>query len=148
TGSITLGGNNNFRGPVSVTVGGANPATVNNVSFPLTLGAVTTGTGLFTATGTNQNVVQDPNSVLSLGGPSLFTATAASSGLCAIERHHPTAAPRPPSACRCASRDRLARAAAGRQTAGPYRRTRSTPDPVRYRACRRASGLRRRCDSC
>ena len=71
TGSIGLTGNNQFRGPVSLTVGGANPATVSDPNATLTLGTVTTGTGAFTATG--QGIVQDPNSVLSLGGPSAFT---------------------------------------------------------------------------
>lgn len=73
-GSITLDRNNQFRGPVSVTVSGANTVTLTNSTVPLTLGNVTTGTGAFTALAGPEGIVQDPNSVLNLGGISSFTA--------------------------------------------------------------------------
>src|SRR5262249_31896245 len=66
--------NNAFRGPLSVTVSGANTVNVNNNTATMVLGAVTTGTGAFTATVGTQGIIQDPNSVLHLGGPASFTA--------------------------------------------------------------------------
>ncbi len=75
-GSVTLtNASNNFIGPFSVAVSAANTATVTNAGFALTLGQVTTGSGAFTATAGSQGIVQDPNSVLNLGGASSFTAT-------------------------------------------------------------------------
>src|SRR5262249_12047134 len=73
-GSVNLLGNTGLRGAVSVTVAGANTATVNNPGAALTLGDVTTGVGAFTAGSGNTSLVQDPNSVLNLGGTSSFTA--------------------------------------------------------------------------
>src|SRR5262249_28136904 len=74
TGGINLPNNNAFRGPLSVTVSGANTVNVNNNTATMVLGAVTTGTGAFTATVGTQGIIQDPNSVLHLGGPASFTA--------------------------------------------------------------------------
>ena len=74
TGSITLNNNHSILGALNLTVTGTNTATIVNDAM-LTLGTITTGTGTFTATSTNNSIVQDPNSVLTLGGISSFTAT-------------------------------------------------------------------------
>lgn len=75
TGSITLDQNNQLRGVFSATVTGSNALTVNNNNVALTLGAITTGTGAFSASSGNQPISQDPNSVLALGGPSSFSSS-------------------------------------------------------------------------
>lgn len=77
SGTVLLDLGNTFRGPVSVAVTGAGAVNLNNLNFDLTLGSISTGTGAFTATttGLGLNLVQDPNSVLSLGGPSTFSAS-------------------------------------------------------------------------
>jgi hypothetical protein len=73
-GSITLDNNNAFRGSLSVTVSGANSASLTNDTAPLVLGSVTTGTGSLSITDNSVGISQDPNSVLSIGGPSSFSA--------------------------------------------------------------------------
>jgi hypothetical protein len=74
-GSVSLNGNNVFRGPFSVTVNSTNSASVTNASS-LTLGAVTTGTGgAFSATVNNGNINQSPGFTLSFGGTTTFTAS-------------------------------------------------------------------------
>jgi|GEM_PF-6109349 len=75
TGSITLDAGHGFVGPVNVTVTGANNATITNNNTTLTLGTITTGTGTFTALASNADLVQDPNSILTLGGSSSFSVT-------------------------------------------------------------------------
>ena len=75
-GSISLNGNTNaLRGPVSMSVAGANTITLNNNSI-LTLDQVTIGSGAFSATAAGLGIVQSPNSVLKFGGSSSFTASA------------------------------------------------------------------------
>jgi hypothetical protein len=74
-GGITLGGANTFAGPLSIAVGGVNNATVNQAVSVLTLGKITTGVGSLTITGNTNGIFQDPNSSLTLGGASTFTAT-------------------------------------------------------------------------
>lgn len=75
SGSITLDSGHTFRGPVNATVTGVNTADIRNNGVTLTLGKINSAVGAFSATATNADIVQDPNSVLTIGGNSSFTAT-------------------------------------------------------------------------
>lgn len=75
TGTITLDFGDGFLGPVSVKVTGTNTATITNTGVALTLGTVSTAVGAFTANAGSQGILQDPNSVFTLGGTSSFNAT-------------------------------------------------------------------------
>lgn len=72
TGSITLNSGHALSGPVNVTVSGANSAAITNAGTNLVLGTVTTGSGAFTASASGADILQEPNSVLNLGGFSSF----------------------------------------------------------------------------
>ena len=85
TGGVTLGGNNLFRGSFSASVTGANGIIVNN-SASLTLGAVTTVGGPFAAT-TTGTLLQDPTSVLKLGGTTALTSSASSASPIELPNH-------------------------------------------------------------
>src|SRR5262249_52854569 len=74
TGSINLPNNNAFRGPLSVSVTGANTVNIHNNNVAMVLGNATTGTGNFLVDAGSQGIGQDPNSVLNFGGPASFTA--------------------------------------------------------------------------
>jgi len=74
TAGITLNGANVFTGPFSATVTGTSSLSVTNSSTLLSLGQISTGTGAFTAT-SNAGIAEDPNSHLSLGGSSTFSAS-------------------------------------------------------------------------